>query len=288
MINLSFVQTFVALAETGGFSVAARQLGLSQPTVSQHVRKLEEVIGAQLIERHNARCTLTRRGEALLPQARMLLKSAERFIHTAAPQELTIGCSGNIASYFISPELKTFVEQVCPGLGWRIYTDSNPALLDALRSETIDVAAMEWPALEEGLQTHLWREEDLVVIAGPGHALSATDQISFAELEKLNLIGGESGSGTASALRRAFGAKADRLQVVQHLQSTEAVKSAVRAGLGCSIVLRRAVENDLEEGRLVELRVGKKKIRKSFHLTAANDIPASAPAAQLIDFLKSA
>lgn len=288
MINLSFVQTFVALAETGGFSIAARRLGLSQPTVSQHVRKLEEAVGAQLIERHNSRCTLTGRGEALLPHAHALLKSAERFAHAATPEELTIGCSGNIASYFIAPELKAFVEQVCPDLGWKIYTHSNPGLLDALRAGIIDVAAMEWPAPEEGLQTHLWREEDLVVIASPKHEFAAKGQISFAELEKLDLIGGESGSGTASALRRTFGLKADRLRVVQHLQSTEAVKSAVRAGLGYSIVLRRAVENDLAEGRLVELRLGKKKISKSFHLTAANDIPGTAPAARLIEFLKSA
>ena len=288
MINLSFIRTFVSLAETGGFSASARALGLSQPTVSQHLRKLEEVLGVRLIERRNTSCSLTAQGAALLPHAMTLLRSAERFAQVAEQQQLTIGCSGNIASYFISPELKAFVDQVCPGLSWRIHTDSNPVLLDALRTDAIDVAAMEWPANEDGLQTHFWREEDLVVIAPPGHALVAKDHITFSDLAKLDLIAGESGSGTVSALKRVFGSKAERLQISHQFQSTEAVKSAVKAGLGCSIVLRRAVEDDLVAGKLVQLKFGKRRISKSFHLAASRDLPSSAPALKLISFLKAA
>ena len=79
MMNLSFIRTFVSLAETGGFSASARALGLSQPTVSQHLRKLEEMLGVQLIERRNTSCSLTAQGAALIPHAMTLLRSAERF-----------------------------------------------------------------------------------------------------------------------------------------------------------------------------------------------------------------
>jgi len=288
MINLSFVRTFVCLADTGGFSAAARTLGLSQPTVSQHLRKLEDALGAQLVDRGSSGCTLTVRGRSLLPYAKTLLQSAERFTQAAETQTLTIGCSGNIAAYFISPALKTFMDEVRPALRWSIHTDSNPALVDALRTGSIDVAAMEWPAEEDGIQTHAWRQEDLVVIAPPGHPLAGKRQIEFGDLVKLDLIGGESGSGTASALRQAFGVKANRLRIAHHLHSTEAVKSAVRAGLGCSVVLRRAVADDIAAGRLAELAIRDTKITKTFHLSAGSDIPASAPAARLIGFMKAA
>ena len=110
MLNLSFLRSFVSLAETGSFHDAAARLEIAQPTISQHLKKLERDLGVTLIERSNARSRPTRHGERLLPYARSLLRTAERAAAVARGNALVIGCSGNIAGYYISEDIKRFLD----------------------------------------------------------------------------------------------------------------------------------------------------------------------------------
>lgn len=285
-MNLQHVRTFVALVETGSFSTAAARLGVSQPTVSQQIRKLEAFLGKVLVHRSHANCAPTPQGAAILPYARALLASADRLQAAARSEDLVIGASGNIVSYFISSEMPRFEAVAPPGFRWRVEVASNPDLAARVAAGEIDVAAMEWPDRRQGIATVPWRTEPMSVIVPPGHPYDGRESITVDELVELPLIGGERGSGTGTVLSAALGERARALTIAHSLPTTEAVKSAVRAGLGASIVLDAAVASELRAGLLVRLAVEGVRLEKAFHVVVPEGLPDDALAARFARFLR--
>jgi len=285
MINLSFVRTFVTLVETGSFVETARRLDMAQPTVSQQIQKLENTLKTVLIQRSHSFCSPTRKGLSVLPYARSLLRSAERFSAAARGDHICIGCSGNIATYFIAAEIKKFIAAETEALKWDVRTAPNPELGTLIENGEIDLAVMEWPDIRPGLTVMPWRSEPLVVVLAPDHPLAGSRTIALDALLDLDLIGGEAGSGTGTLLAKAFGDRAKQLRVVRSLHSTEAVKNAVRAGLGSSIMLRGAVVDEVMAGQLAMLTVDGIDLAKSFHIALPADLPADSLPARLAAFL---
>lgn len=273
MLNLSFVKTFVTLIDSGGFSDAALRLNLAQPTVSQQIQKLEAALGVVLIRRSHASCSPTEQGQAILPYARALLASADRLQAAAANDHLRIGCSGNIAAYFIAQDLKRFIETQSSPVRWDVRAGTNLEVADWLAGGEIDIATMEWSGQRAGLEIKPWRRESMVVIVAPEHPFAGRKSLTVSQLTRLELIGGERGSGTGTLLKRALGDRADQLRIVHSLHSTEAVKSAVAAGLGASIVLRAAVAREVEAGELRALSIRGVPLEKTFYVALTNTLP---------------
>jgi DNA-binding transcriptional LysR family regulator len=285
MLNLSFVKTFVTLVETGSYVETGKFLGLSQPTVSQQIRKLEITLGSTLIHRSNSACTPTRHGRAVLPYARALLKSAEKFEMAAEGNHVCIGCSGNIATYYIASSIKNFVDTETTPISWDIRAAANSDITDLLENGEIDLAATEWVDPRPGTITKPWRREPLVVVVSPSHPLASEKSISLKTLLKLELIRGERGSGTGALLRKVIGPNAKNLKIIRNLHSTEAVKNAVRADLGSSIMLEGAVYDEVKSGQLVSLTIEGIKLEKTFHLAHPAELPKEALPSRLVNFL---
>lgn len=273
MLNLSQLRSFVSLAETGSFQDAAARLQIAQPTISQHIKKLENDLGVVLIERSNARSRSTRHGERLLPYARSLLRTAERAAAVARGSALVVGCSGNIAGYYMSRAIKRFLDADGWTGGWEVRTAPNPQIADMLRSREVDLAAMEWPMDEPGIAVEPWRRAEMIVILPPDHAFAGREAITVDEFLTLRLIGGESGSGTGTALRGLLGSRAGEVAVAANVGSTEAVKSAVKAGLGASVVLEAAVADDVQAGRLARTVVEAAPLFKTFYVARPATLP---------------
>ncbi|MGH1351382.1 MAG: LysR family transcriptional regulator [Methyloligellaceae bacterium] len=283
--NLAFVRTFVTLAETGSFRDTASALNISQPTVSQHIKKLEDSLGVSLFTRSNTLCSTTLQGETLLPYAHSLLTSAERFSAAAKGDHISIGCSGNIANYYIASGLQKYIEHNPDSLTWNISVATNPEIADKLEEGLIDIAIMEWPDERPSFKVRLWREEKLVVIVPPNHPLRKKKEISIEELTGLSLIGGEKGSGTGTLLRNTLGKASDQLKIAHNLHSTEAVKNAVQAGLGCSIVLKKTVEDEAALSLLGVLNLKEVELLKSFYVAYKKELPERSLPVILADFL---
>lgn len=285
MLNLILVRTFVTIAETGSFIEAARRLNLAQSTVSLQLQRLENDLGTMLVRRSHSRCDLTSRGQTVLPYARALLQSAKQLSLAAKGKSITIGCSGNIAAYYISQDLKSFLDFEDRDVAWDTRVNTNPEVADLLASGVIDVAAMEWPPENRNFDVHPWRCEPMVVIVPNQHPLAKSKTISIDQFLALDLIGGESGSGTGTVLKQAFGNRADKLRVTHHMQSTEGVKDAVQSGLGCSIVLAGAVRYDSTRFAVLKLRGA--KLEKQFYVATLAGLPEAAVARKFAVFLSS-
>ncbi len=267
MLNLSFVRSFVAVADTGSFQKAAQELNLSQPTLSQHVSKLEDRLGVRLFERGRSRSPTTPEGANVLPLARAMLRMAERLAASAKQPELRIGASGNIADYFLPPALASFHNEGRDTVPWRLIQAQNPALPDMLVKGDVDVAVTEWEPRGQDITAHVWRKEPLLLIVSPDHPLASEKAVDIGMLEHLAMIGGGAGTGTGTLLREMLGKDADRLRTRFSLGSTESVKGAVGSGLGFSIVLKGCVETELAAGRLVGLPIVGVELSKTFFVS---------------------
>lgn len=284
-MNIQHVRTFLALVEAGSFVGAAARLGVSQPTVSQQVRKLEAAFGKVLVRRSHAACTPTPHGRAILPYARALVAAAERLEEAGRGDAVLVGCSGNIVSYFISDELHRFAGAIGEPFRWRLRAATNPELSEAVAAGEVDVAAMEWPDRRAGLEVLPWRTEPMCVIVAPDHPLAGRGEITVDELAGLDLLGGERGSGTGTVLSEALGERASELRITHSLPTTEAVKSAVRAGLGASVVLEAAVGTEAAAGALSVLSVAGVRLEKTFHVAVPEGLPEEALPARFARFL---
>lgn len=290
MLNLTQVQAFLAVIDEGGFQGAAAALGLAQPTVSQQIRKLEEALGAQLLVRNRTGSEPTRDGKAFLPYARGLMRTAGRAVAAARGRALAIGASGNIGTYLLPPRLHRFAADNGNGSGldYELVLGTNPEIAGRLDGGEIDVALMEWWDGRPGFAATRWRREPMAVIVAPTHPWAQRRQVSKALLLDQPMIGGEPGSGTGQLLRKAFGRNAARLRITMQLGSTAAVKEAVKAGLGISLVLAGTAAEEVKAGTLVALRLADADLTKDLFVVLPEDLPATAPAARFAAALVAA
>ncbi|WP_298824251.1 LysR family transcriptional regulator [uncultured Piscinibacter sp.] len=285
MLSLTQLSAYVAVVETGTFQAAAERLGVSQPTVSQSLRSLEAHFGVALISRNRVRCEPTAAGNRLLRHARAITRLAAVAEESMLRPRVSIGASGNVGTYLLPPFLRRFLDAGHGTNSFDVTIASNPELARSLESGEVDVAVMEWWDGRPGFSARTWRREELVVITAPDHPWAGRSAVTRKQLLATPMIGGEAGTGTGRLLRRLFGASEKELQVSYTMASTEGVKSAVRAGLGISVVFAAAVADEVAAGTLHALRVSDVPITKDLQIVMPADSPATSPATRFADLL---
>ncbi len=247
------IVVFRAVAEQRSFRKAAEELYLSQPAVSLQIKALEEDLGVQLFDRTGAHVTLTKAGRVLLgysQQSKVLRAQAEHEIATLSGEHsghLALGASTTIAQYVLPRLLAEFRcehPRVCPTL----ISGNTEQIVNALEQQKIALGFIEGPARRRDVKTEPFLEDELVLIASTAHELAERNLVSCAEVAAVPLLMREHGSGTRHVIEIAFelqGVKRSSLHVVMELDSTEAIKSAVEAGLGVGFVSRWAIAKDL-------------------------------------------
>jgi DNA-binding transcriptional LysR family regulator len=286
MIDLEQVRTFIMIIEAGSFQDAAARLGIAQPTASQHVKKLEATLDHRLIERARAQATPTPEGARFLPFARTLLRVADRAQASLAGNGLAIGASSNIGVYLLQPLVSAFRAGAPHLAPLDIRIGSNLETAKRLEEAEIDIALMEWWDGRPGFEAAVWRDEPVVVIVPPDHGWARRKSIDKAMLMEEPLIGGEPGTGTARLLQERLGIDAGRLKAGLQLGSTEAVKQAVRAGLGVSVTLASAVRDEIAAGVLATPRLRDGRLSKRLYSIVPDHAPRESPARRFDAFLR--
>ncbi len=283
-MNLKYLESFLAVVRAGGFRQAVHLTGLSQPALSQHLRKLERDLGGELIERHHNGCTPTPAGKAFVAYAEIMLRTAERARALFDGRSLSIGASSNIGIYLLQPCLRAYLDEN-PDDTLELVVDNNPSIAERLSNAGVDVALLEWWDDRPGFTGRLWRRDELVVIVPPEHPWAGRNDIAPNDLIGCELLAGESGSGTWRIVQAQLGPVAETLRVSITFGSTEAVKRAVEAGLGISLVLASCVEDELESGRLDALRIRDTRLEKCLFVCHNSSLPEHGRARRFSDFL---
>lgn len=278
MLNLAHARTFLAVLDESGFRAAARKLRLSPSTIIEHVRQLETELAARLLTRGRDAVAPTPQGAAFAPLARALVDTAGRAREVIAAAPLRIAAATNVGTYLLQSVLASF--QSADPCRVELWIGGNPDVSERLTSGRADLALMEWWDGRPGFAATTWRREPIVVIVSPGHPWATRREVAPHELAGAPILGGEAGTGTGILLSRALGPLADQLAAIGGFGSTEAVKRAVRAGRGISLVIASAVADEVETGRLVALRVTDADLFKEMKLILPEGTPDAAPAAR--------
>ncbi len=193
---------------------------------------------------------------------------------------MRIAASSNIGTYLLQSMLASF--QATDRCSLDLWIGPNPDVADRLANGIADVAVMEWWSDRPGFCGHTWRKEPLVVIVAPDHPWAARHTIKASELASQMLLGGEAGTGTITLLRKELGQSAEGLTAVGGFGNTEAVKRAVRAGRGVSLVIAAAVADEVRAGQLVALGLKGTELVKELKIISPVGLPDAAPAARFV------
>lgn len=274
MIDIDKISTFVHAADTLSFSEAAKQLHMSQPTVSHHIKSLEQELGVTLFTRTNTGLKLTEAGKVLLPWARRLLHDTTSMqammssIQNDIVGELRIACSTTAGKYVL-PQMAARFCQRFPGVRVRILACMpEDVTLRLLEGEAhIGVLSREVP--EAGLESQEFFHDTITLIVPALHRWALRGTIEASELLEEPLILREETSGTRRVVLSEL-AKYDislnDLNIFMELGNAEAIVRTVAAGYGIAFVSKLATACPLERGNVVDINVDGLLLQRTIYM----------------------
>jgi DNA-binding transcriptional LysR family regulator len=263
---LAALELLVAVDTHGSISAAARALGISQPTASAGLRRLERRLRLELLARGPRGTSLTPAGQAAAGWARDVVAAVDRFevatsgLRAGSRTALRVAASLTIAEYLAPRWLATLAESErdrdvrAPDveLSVRNSTDVMALVLDG----DAELGFVESRAVRRGLRSRTVAHDTLVAVVSPRHAWARRRSVGPADLVGARLVLREAGSGTREILTEALAGVGVRLpDHVLALGSTAAIKAAVQHGDGVGVLSALTVADDVEAGRLVAVPV---------------------------------
>jgi len=288
-ITLRQLRVFESVAQNLSYTKASQELHLSQPAVSMQVRQLEDVVGLPLFEKLGKQISLTEAGRELYHYSRGINRSLQEMEEVAESLKgvnrgrLSIAVASTI-NYF-APRLLAVFHQRYPGIALKLDVTNREQLVRFLDLNSVDLVLMGQPPDEIDVESETFMDNPLVVVAPPDHPLVGERGIKLKRLETEIFVMREPGSGTRQAMERWF---AEHQVAVRHgMQMTrnEAIKQAVRAGLGLSVVSLHTIELELETGRLKVLDVEGFPVVRQWHLVYRRGKRLSPPAQAFREFV---
>ncbi|MGI4746076.1 MAG: LysR substrate-binding domain-containing protein [Janthinobacterium lividum] len=268
-LSLRDLDYAVALAELRHFGRAADRCGVSQPALSEQIRKLEAVLGMPLFERARGGVTPTPKGQVLLRQIAAVVREARGLLEMARSQvgaldgRLDLGVIPTLGPYYVPLVLRD-LRQDFPGLVLRLQENQTTVLLESLARFNLDAALIALPADQEGLSASPLFFEPFRVLLPAGHALAEASSLDLAALDADDLLLLEEGhclrDQAVSLCRRPNGIASERsaLSLPVHeprfATSLEMLRHMVAAGEGFSLMPALATREVSELNGLVRLR----------------------------------
>lgn len=289
--SLVQLRSFEAVVRLGGVGRAARALHLAQPTVSTQLKELAIALELVLFEPQGRNLVPTEVGARLALAVRSMGAVWQGFEEdVAALQGLRRGrlriAAVTTTEYFLPDLLGPFARQY-PGIDIELAVENRDAVVARLERGDDELAAMMLPPTHLPLARWPFLDNPLVIIAPLGHALTQRRRLKLSDLTGEPLLVREAGSGTRAAAEQAFAAQGISWPPRMALGSNEAIKHAVRAGLGLAVLSRHTLSQDPAQDGLAVLPVTGFPLRRQWHLVWRQDRALSLPARTLLDDLRA-
>ncbi len=294
-MDLRRLEVFAKVAELKSFSRAAEALSLTQPTISEHVRALEKELGVQLLDRLGRGATPTRAGQLVLGYARRIL-ALSREARQALDQfqgrmsgELIIGGS-TIPGEYVLPALIGRFKTRYPDISVCLLIGSSRQVTEWVDDGRAEVGVVGARPAPTSLVSRELMADELVLVVPPHHPWAARKNVLLADLKPEPLIVRERGSGSRDALERALAeahTALSGLHVVGEMGSTQAIKQAVRAGVGIALISERAVQDECRANLLHCLPVKDLRVSRAFYLVTHRDRSRSPLAQAFVELVES-
>ena len=257
-VNIENLKMFCLVVDEGSISQAARLSFVSQPAVTRQINQLENFYGTLLFDRTGGKLKVTEAGKILYPYAKTIVNDFNRS-KEAVQQEtgkynanLQVGATFTIGEYLLPSLLGRFKKQK-PDIKVTLTIKNTPSILEDLTNDVIDLALVEGIVENNDLTVEKFADDELILVCAPDHKWEK--KIDLEELVNERMIWRESISGTrliVENMLKEYGVL-EKIDSYMEIGSTQAIKSAVEAGLGVSILPRLTVSRELEQGTLREV-----------------------------------
>ena len=254
-ITLRQLEVFAEVLKCGSTTQASQMLSLSQSAVSAALTDLEGQLGVQLFDRVGKRLVINEHGRLLYPRALATLEQASEIEQLFREDNgaLRVYASSTVGNYIL-PEVVARYRRDFPSLPLELSVGNSQDVINAVSDFRVDIGLIEGPCHTAEIIAEPWLEDELVVFTAPGSPL-LTGDVTLRQLAAAPWILRERGSGTREIVDYLLLAHLPEFHLVMELGNSEAIKHAVRHGLGVSCLSRRVIAEQLESGTLVEVPV---------------------------------
>jgi DNA-binding transcriptional LysR family regulator len=274
MIDLVRLNIFIHAAQSMSFSKAAKELHITQPTVSHHIKTLEKETGTSLFDRHGATLQLTEAGRLLLPWARKLVKESIELqemmasVHETIVGQISIACSTTTGKYIL-PQFAARFHAHHPGVHVKIHACTSSDVVPHLLEEGANLGVVSYDACGGPLECQEFFIDHIVLIASHEHPWSSKSKIEPSELLESPFILREPSSGTRKVMLAELGKhdiSLDDMNISIEVGNAEAIVKSVEAGFGVSFVSRLSASWALRLGEVVEIPVEGFNLRRRIYM----------------------
>lgn len=257
------LSVFYSVARLLSFTKAAESLHMTQPAVTFQVRQLEEHFNTRLFDRTHNRISLTEAGKRVSEYAERIfqlygeLENSVRELTGDISGVLILGASTTIAEYMLPSLLGDFKAKY-PDVNLRLKVSNSDGIVSMVEQNIIDLGIVEAPVSNKNLAVDVCRTDRLVAITPPGHPLAKADKIPLTAIVDYPYVCREEGSGTREVILdclREAGIEPSQLNIIMELGSLEALKGAVEAGIGISVVSIATLIKEIKLGTLEVLEL---------------------------------
>ncbi|MGE7591708.1 LysR family transcriptional regulator [Peribacillus frigoritolerans] len=292
-MKLENLKMFCLVVDEGSISQAARLSFLSQPAVTRQIHQLENYYNTLLFDREEGRLRVTEAGKLLYPFAKAIVNDfnhSKEVIQQSTGKynaNLIVGASLTIGEYLLPSLLGRFKKQQ-PEIKVTLTIKNTPRVLEDLSNDVIDLALVEGLVENTDFIVDKFAEDELILVCPSDHPWKERKEIQLEELGNERMIWRESISGTrliVENMLREHGVL-EKIESYMEIGSTQAIKSAVEAGLGISILPRLTVARELEQGLLREVDISRIDMARNLWLVRKNKRFNKIGVSKFVDFLQ--
>ena len=270
-MNFYALKAFLAVARDGSFSKAAKALYRTQPAISKQVQGLEESLEVRLFERVGKSILLTEAGSVLRHHANIAFQTLDDARETInqlrglQKGQLSIGAASTIGTYMLPQPLGAMKAQF-PGIEIALIITNKARVIQRVLNHEVELGFVGPPVEPVELEREEYLLDELVLIMAPTHPLAGRDSVAVKDLAEEVFVLREQGSGTREIMEEELARMNVSLKKAMELGSTEAIKQAVAANLGVSIVSKFAISLEVLQGRLTTAKLPELNLRRQLYV----------------------
>lgn len=294
-MELKQLQSFCAVVKYKSFTKAAEKLYLSQPTVSTHVRQLEEEFQTSLIVRTTKSVEVTPRGQELYECACNIVNLRDNLMRSWSDEDekmIRIGAS-TIPSAYMLPQILPAFRTIRPASQFHVFQSDSQGIVDGLLCGAFDVGLIGADMHEDTLELTPFFTDQMVLITPVNeHFLQFSENggITLEEICREPMLLREKGSGSKKCISSYFervGVDENDLIITARLNDQESIKNLVAGGLGISIISEKAAEDAVKAGRLLTFPLPEAGARRYLYVACRRGAPMSGQTQQFVSFVKN-
>jgi DNA-binding transcriptional LysR family regulator len=292
-MDIHQLKVFSSVFRNKSFSKASEELHLTQPTVSDHIKSLEDELNCRLFDRLGRTIMPTKEAEVLYSHAVELIEKINDIKDSLGKYkkeisgELTIGAS-TIPGTYLMPAVMAGFRKKYPAISFQIVIADSKDIVEKIVGHELLIGIVGAKLSNSHINCVPLMEDELIAVSSP--SLIKGGRITLGELIKYPMVLREEGSGTRRETERILedkGIALDNMKIAGIFGSTDAIKQAVKAGMGVSILSRLSVKDELKRGVFKEIKIADISMKRKFYIVTHKKRTLPAAYGLLLEYIKN-